>query len=258
MLPPCDVIVDDEPLSGRRNMAVDAALLEHGRQSAHSVVRIYRWDAATVSLGYFQKSSAEIPQSFARLPLVTRLSGGGAILHHHEITYSCVLPAHHPARKDPSSLYRTAHSAIIACLAEQGVTCWMRADLPAGLALNSDTHARASNQPFLCFLRSDPNDVVMPSGDKVIGSAQRRRRGITLQHGSILMQASSHATSLPGLCDFAPDFDEQLFLARLPDAIAAAIGSRGRRRELTSAESSTADRLQRSHAAQSVTHSPRR
>lgn len=56
------------------------------------------------------------------------------------------------------------------------------------------------DEPFLCFQRCDPHDLVL-GGQKVLGSAQRRRKGAILQHGSLLLRGSPHAPHLLGLTD---------------------------------------------------------
>ncbi|MFM7921606.1 MAG: hypothetical protein ACKPJJ_15405, partial [Planctomycetaceae bacterium] len=91
-------------------------------------------------------------------------------------------------------------------------------------------------EPFLCFLRGDPNDVVHVSGVKIIGSAPRRRRGVILQHGSILLQASALACDLPGIQDLAPDFLLSEFTQRLPETVAAAVADSWTFRDATASE----------------------
>jgi len=240
-VPPCDLITEPQPLSGQRNMAVDAALLKCAAESRRSVVRIYRWSEATVSLGYFQKDRTEIPRSLSGLPVVQRLSGGGAILHHHEITYSCVLPPTHPVRHRPYELYQIVHQAIMACLQRQGIDCILRSEQPP---VQDTGSVVPDKQTFLCFLRQDGNDIVVSSGQKVVGSAQRRRRGTILQHGSILLSRSPWADSIPGLSDISPAFSSDQLMGVLPLAIANAISSDVAERQLTSLESSTADQIE--------------
>ena len=75
-------------------------------------------------------------------------------------------------------------------------------------------------EPFLCFLRSNPNDIVHESGIKIVGSAQRRRKGITLQHGSILLSASQVCPGVKGIFQLAEEFDAKQFSSRLPELIA--------------------------------------
>ena len=84
-----------------------------------------------------------------------------------------------------------------------------------------NTHSTA--EPFLCFLRSNPNDIVHESGVKIVGSAQRRRKGITLQHGSILLSASQVCPGVKGILQLAEEFDAKQFSSRLPELIADSI-----------------------------------
>lgn len=211
----CRVIIEPEPQSGVRNMAIDEALLEAAVDRNQCTVRWYRWLQATVSLGYFQDGSAAAALSaLAALPAVRRLTGGGAILHHHEWTYSCAVPSAHPLAKSPSRIYELVHDCIIAALAGHGV----RSAALRGPTLSSDEGA------FLCFERGDPRDIVLKH-HKIVGSAQRRRRGAVLQHGSLLVRRSEFAPQLPGIHDLesvAP-FDEP-FIAALGESIGSLFG----------------------------------
>jgi lipoyl(octanoyl) transferase len=190
----CRILIDPEPAPGVWNMAVDELLLESAIESGVCSVRVYRWAEPTVSLGHFQNAAA-ITGELAALPLVRRLSGGGAILHHHELTYSCAVPSGHAAIRNPTDLYETAHAAIIRVLAGIGIAAQMRGDTQAG-----------DESAFLCFSRGDPRDVVL-HGHKIVGSAQRRRRGAVLQHGSVLLKASEFAPDYPGLLDLAGELE---------------------------------------------------
>jgi lipoate-protein ligase A len=236
--PEADVIVDPHPMTGAFNMAMDSTLLDLAAHRNRSVLRIYRWQEPTVTLGYFQAASLSEDIPFPGLPVVRRLSGGGAILHHHELTYSCILPDSHPVRDDPSMLYSILHQALIQLLAECGAPATLRSEHPGHHALtslhNTPAHspgtapaspAAMAAEPFLCFLRSNPNDIVHCSGPKITGSAQRRRRGVILQHGSILLQASPHAPQIPGLLDLHPDFLLNDFTLLLPSRVAQAVSS---------------------------------
>lgn len=225
-----EVIVDEAPMSGRFNMAMDAAMLELGATRDVSVIRIYRWCEPTVSVGYFQGAGVQHESPFPGLPTVRRLSGGGAILHDLEITYSCTLPASHPVRQDPSELYGIIHRSLIKLLRECGAKCLLRSDFDASQAAklregqeSGNENARPSVEPFLCFLRSNPNDIVHESGSKIVGSAQRRRKGITLQHGSILLSASNVCPTVEGIQQLSQEFDVAQFYTGLPGGIAASI-----------------------------------
>lgn len=216
-LPPCRLYVDGA-CSGHVNMQRDEHLLTSVVDDpADSCVRIYRWSEPTVSLGYFQKHDAQVDPRVAHCPRVRRVTGGGAILHDAEITYSCVVPDTHPVRATPVDLYDAVHTGIIHLLARCGAECSMRQDVET-LGKSTDSVA----EPFLCFLRSDPRDVTC-RGSKVLGSAQRRRRGTILQHGSILLRSSGLTPEIPGILDLVPDFDEANFCAQLPETVAGAI-----------------------------------
>lgn len=187
--------VEAEPRSGSWNMATDEYLLEAGLTDRLKAVRMYRWIEPTLSLGYFQDSDDKALQTtFQDLAAVRRLSGGGAILHHHELTYSFVLPADDPLTSIPTELYGRVHSAIINVLGDFGAECAMRGEDDA-----------KSDEPFLCFVRGDRHDIHC-NGRKVVGSAQRRRKGAVLQHGSIILERSTHAAEIPGLRNLAEDF----------------------------------------------------
>jgi lipoate-protein ligase A len=187
---------------------------------------------------------------FPELPAVRRLSGGGAILHHHELTYSCVLPDSHPIREEPSSLYVLIHRALIELLAECGAPAGLRSEVGCTESVAAEPAitnppAQRNAEPFLCFLRSNPNDIVSCSGPKLVGSAQRRRRGAILQHGSILLRSSPFAPQLPGLQDLHPEFLVSRFTEHLPTRIAEVMSCRWAFREVVAEEIALAEQFLR-------------
>ena len=110
--------------------------------------------------------------------MVRRLTGGGAILHDLELTYSIALPmGHELLREGANRLYALAHDAVIAALGE------LR--LKTARCGESD-ESGAARGPFFCFERRHCYDVLL-GGDKIAGSAQRRTRHGVLQHGSIVL-----------------------------------------------------------------------
>ncbi len=216
MMLPCDVYSDGTQ-PGQTNMDRDETMLSHiAGGHSRSMVRIYEWSSPTVSLGYFQRDDAEVDPRLLDCPRVKRVTGGGAILHDVELTYCCALPAVHDFCRNPVQVYSIVHTAIIGLLNKCGANCLMRQDDVAASPSNEGT------EPFLCFLRSDPRDVVF-RGLKVLGSAQRRRRGNILQHGSILLKASELTPELPGVVDLAPEFKLQVFREQLPSVVAHAL-----------------------------------
>ncbi|MCH9655270.1 MAG: lipoate--protein ligase family protein [Planctomycetes bacterium] len=184
----CRLIIEPAPLTGSWNMAVDEALLESAVSQDICTLRWYRWKEPTISLGYFQSNETEVQNdTWKDLPRVRRLSGGGAILHHYELTYSFAIPACHPLSRSLPDLYLIIHQPLIDALSKQGLNVEFR-----GTSVTSQT------EPFLCFGRGDERDLVY-QGKKILGSAQRRRRGSVVQHGSLLLLTSDYAPHFPGL-----------------------------------------------------------
>jgi len=171
-------------------MAVDEALWESSSGTGRCCFRLYRWAEPTLSLGYFQAYDDRQQHVPSRsCPVVRRISGGGAIVHDAELTYSMVVPAGHPAAARRQRLYETVHGTIVEVLAGLGIDASIQ---PAW-----DPPQRAA-QPLLCFQRRAPGDVLV-GRLKVAGSAQRRNRFAVLQHGSLLLARSKAAPELPGL-----------------------------------------------------------
>jgi lipoate-protein ligase A len=205
-MPPAEpagrLLVEREPRPGAWNMAFDEALLEAAATRGETALRIYRWSEPTLSLGYFQKEiPPDLPETLRGLPRVRRLSGGGAILHDHEWTYACALPKGHPLTVRTEDLYDIVHAAILRAFARLGIAAGVRGES------NRQADAR-----FLCFERGDARDILI-AGRKVVGSAQRRRKGAVLQHGSVVLRTSSFAPHLPGVADLVPGLSDDPCLA---------------------------------------------
>ena len=162
-------------------MAVDeGVLLAVGEGQAPATLRFYRWNEPTISLGYFQTYAElhEQEEAIRRLPVVRRQTGGGAILHDDEITYSLVLPIHDENRStDIADLYRLVHDAFIATLETRGVAVDYRGGQESG---------NSQRGSFFCFVREHRLDLVL-QGEKILGSAQRRMKHAVLQHGSLIL-----------------------------------------------------------------------
>jgi lipoate-protein ligase A len=172
-------------------MAADHALLESAAQGV-ATLRFYAWTEPTLSLGYFQPESARhIREPLAGLPFVRRPTGGQILVHHLEMTYALALPSGHPWRPEAervSAWLGRMHVVIADALRMLGV----QTDVATGSV--------AGSGETLCFLQPVAGDILI-GAHKIVGSAQRRRRGALLQHGAVLMAASAHAPMLPGIQD---------------------------------------------------------
>ena len=176
-------VLQEPPLPGPVNMARDEALMTRvGTGDSPPTLRLYEWDPPTISLGYFQKYAdyEALAPPAGELPVVRRLTGGGAILHDRELTYSLTLPIDHRLFGDgPNHLYEIAHEAVMACMKTLGF-----AARPSGYTDDSGP----TRGPFFCFARRHRLDVLLGQ-DKLAGSAQRRTRHAVLQHGSIILDS---------------------------------------------------------------------
>lgn len=234
----CHLLLD-EPADGAWNMAVDEALLERAADGGEATLRLYQWAEPTLSLGYFQTYADRHEHAASRaLPCVRRSSGGGALIHDHELTYSLTLPPAAVTGRDTRAMYCGAHRAVISAFAAMSLDI-ERLTLcePAGSAL-------PSAEPFLCFHRRADGDLLVgpphppsvaagvavdtvASRYKVGGSAQRKRRGALLQHGGVLLSQSMAAPELPGLRELEIAEIEPAELAPLlAEKLAACLGLR--------------------------------
>jgi lipoate-protein ligase A len=216
-------------------MAVDEALLREVGRRGKLTLRIYRWAPPTLSLGYFQRAADRQRHGpSAGCPLVRRSSGGGAILHDHELTYSYVAPIENRLFRGVDDLYDVFHSTLINTLNELGIH--------ASLCEAADQHP-ASEQPFLCFQRRTCGDV-LAGGEKVVGSAQRRHKTGVLQHGSILLRQSGYAPELPGLAELARrDVDEERLASLWVEQLSRQLDVEFTQEPLSAGESAAAESL---------------
>ena len=174
-------------------MAVDEVLLQWAADTGRSCWRFYRWEEPTLSLGYFQNlDDRKQHDTSVECPVVRRATGGGAILHQHELTYSFVLPIEYRLAQQRQILYDSVHNTLIATLSSLSIQAHLHGESAASKQAN----------PFLCFQRRSPGDVLVGT-TKIAGSAQRRTKGAVLQHGSVLLGRSAAAPELEGLIELA-------------------------------------------------------
>jgi lipoate-protein ligase A len=238
----------DPPRGGPANMARDDALLQGCAPHSPVTLRLYSWQPATISLGYFQdfEEYKRLDSPAGDLPVVRRTTGGGAILHDLELTYSIVIPIRHPTvHSRPNDLYTLMHQAVIRAIGHGA--------RPAGKG-NESCGASSQHGPFFCFARRHPLDVVVDDPDgidgdsKIAGSAQRRTATGILQHGSIIIGSrfAQHPVatwkSLGG-----PDNPTDAGQALIPH-ISAALGLTFENDEWTSQELSAAATIEKIYA----------
>ncbi len=174
-------------------MSLDQAILESTATTGQTTLRFYQWTPATLSLGYFQKASnRELHAASTNCPIIRRASGGGAIVHDNELTYSLCIASGGSIAKANAVLYDTVHLAIQSSLKGQGINVSL-------YETRKGEDVKASKaDPFLCFQRRAVGDLIC-DGAKVGGSAQRRLKNALIQHGSLLLSQSKFAPELPGL-----------------------------------------------------------
>ncbi len=199
--------IDDPPLAGARNMALDEALLEC---RLAPTLRFYRWARPTLSLGYFQPV-AGLPLEAVRArggEVVRRSTGGKAILHQDELTYALCAPERGPLGGGPAAAMAALHQVLAEELGRQaGAAVGLRREAP----LASDVAGSA-----WCFEESSPLDLCL-GGRKLLGSAARRRSGWVLFHGSLVLRPPAETPGVAAL-GFEPDRD------RLSAALGSALG----------------------------------
>jgi len=173
-------LIFDKPGHAFFNMALDEAISEAVRQKiSPPTLRLYQWDRPSLSIGYFQKAS-DIDTGYCAgkdYPVVRRLTGGRAVLHDSELTYSISSPSGSPLFRDSLiETYTIISSALVHALKLNGID-----------AVSSFERARSSAQKNPSCFRSVSYGEITVNGKKVIGSAQKRFSNGFLQHGSILL-----------------------------------------------------------------------
>jgi lipoyl(octanoyl) transferase len=180
MMPPVFRFLDSGAMRGEDNMAFDVArALEVSEGAAPPLLRVYQWQPWCISLGRHQDEADIERERAARdgIDIVRRPTGGRAILHAEELTYSVVMP--HEGR-GILEIYKLISEALV-----------------AGLNLLVPGVEMAKTQPDFQKLYKEPGSIPCFSssaryeiefeGRKLVGSAQRRIGNAVLQHGSLLL-----------------------------------------------------------------------
>jgi len=211
-------------------MALDEALLAD--DAPRPTLRFYTWCPSALSLGYFQRW-AEFEPLAGKAQLVRRFSGGGAIHHADELTFSIAAPLAHPLyRGEVKSSYERVHVVLARAFEALGVRARLRGDE----RLASD---RVSSG--MCFHRSTPLDLAW-DGAKGVGSAQRRTKQRVLHHGSIKLGRTALEEGVACLRTHAPDVSAEDLADSIATLCAAAWSIAWERSEPTPAEQRHAER----------------
>ncbi len=163
--------------SGDVQMAIDRWLLEQHQSGHPPALRFYTWSPPAISLGYHQHRYPEHWQHLVwqgeKLDLVRRPTGGRAVLHQGDLTYAVVT----------SGLIGT-RIQVYEKICEFLIQGWRS----LGIELHYGTAGRGYIHNPNCFGTATGADLILPDGTKLIGSAQLRRGGAILQHGSMRLQ----------------------------------------------------------------------
>lgn len=177
----------DPPYEGPQNMAIDEALLDHcaSEENAECVptLRLYQWSRPTLSIGYNQNIQESIHVDFCEerdIPVVRRPTGGKAVLHDKELTYSVTACfSMEPFQTSVFANYRMLSEAITGGLRLLGIDA---------VIADGDAPSYSRCGPEACFARLSRYEISCKRL-KLVGSAQRRKRKAFIQHGSVLMEA---------------------------------------------------------------------
>lgn len=173
------------------NMAVDEAILTlHGEGRTPPTLRFYTWEPPTLSIGYFQKVHKEIDLDAVKrygLGFVRRPTGGRAVLHEHELTYSVIVSEEHPNMpRSVTDAYRVISEGVLQGFRELGLHAYF------AVPESEEEKLQLKNpNSAVCFDTPSWYELVV-EGKKVAGSAQTRQKGVILQHGAILIDLDEH------------------------------------------------------------------
>ncbi len=172
------------------NMAIDESIFhETIKNRKHPTIRFYSSYPAAVSIGYFQDMRKEVNIEKCRsagVDVVRRITGGKAVFHCNEITY-CVV-AGDQGKIFPSDISGT-YKVISKCIARGLAYLGISANLAEGARVGSGEELKSC-----CFSIPSKNELLV-EGRKICGSAQVRRKGGFLQHGSLLLAFDPRETA---------------------------------------------------------------
>lgn len=171
-------IILQSPMDGAFNMAADEHLLTKAVRENQIILRLFQWDPWSLSLGKHQSlEEVDLKKcSEQRIMVVRRLTGGRAVLHARELTYSIVMPLANDASGYHHQLALTVGQAL----------CYGLQSLGADVEWVPKGRSVTGKHSELCFTTVARGEILW-RGKKVVGSAQRVLDNAVLQHGSILL-----------------------------------------------------------------------
>jgi lipoate-protein ligase A len=188
--------------SGTENMALDESLLESvAREPSRMILRLYGWTPFCLSLGYAQPVSDADREALEAQgwDLVRRPTGGRAILHGDEITYAVIGPERNPyMRGGVLESYQHLSEGLVQALLHLGLKPTVE---PDSARLNEEQRANP-----VCFEVPSAYEITA-GGKKLIGSAQTRRYGAVLQHGTIPL--TGDITRVCEVLSFSSEYERQ-------------------------------------------------
>ncbi len=195
-------LITSEPQNGFMNMAIDEAIaIACNKGIAPPTLRLYAWNPPCISVGYFQDVDQVIDISECKkqnIAIVRRLTGGKAVLHNKELTYSIISPSKNHIF---SNGIKGSYKLIADCLLH-GIN-----DL--GISAEITERPSIKENGFSCFLDTSFYEISV-KGKKLIGSAQKRWKNLFLQHGSLIISPSY--IQLAGLLRFNNHEDRTRFI----------------------------------------------
>ncbi|WP_096550955.1 lipoate--protein ligase family protein [Ureibacillus thermosphaericus] len=210
--------INSGPCSPSYNMALDEALLDfHSRGEIPPVIRFYEWNPPTLSIGYFQRAHRDIDFDALKtqnIGFVRRPTGGRAVLHDSELTYSIIVTEQYPNMPETvTEAYRFLSEGLLKGFHNLGLDAYF--SIP-----DTEEKQEALKKPksAVCFDAPSWYELVV-EGKKVAGSAQTRQKGVVLQHGAILLDLDED--KLLSLFKFPSEEAKERMRKQLPERAVA-------------------------------------
>ncbi|MFQ5646736.1 MAG: biotin/lipoate A/B protein ligase family protein [bacterium] len=182
-------LIETDPLNAYQNMALDEALLLAAVEESDPVpvLRLYRWEKPSVTIGYHQDASRELNLdacALSDIPIVRRPTGGRAVYHHSELTFSLVISRKELGSNGVIESYRKISRAFI--------NAFSQLDIKAETAT---FHRKKSggNGSAACFISPSWYEITV-EGKKIVGNALKRIKSHILFQGSVLIDFDASLT----------------------------------------------------------------